>query len=969
MTLREQFLQVLDQFFDENELKQLCFALGVDYDNLSASGKINKAQELVSLLERQSRLPDLAAKGRDQNPTAPWPDLPTGPDGAPLPIIPDELRPYLKVLAQRTSRLPLGPLDPSGRDSAHLSLGQVFINLNAGERSDETTDPATGHVVRRLHRSALGHVYSHRHLILLGDPGSGKSTLLRFLAFCLAQAAMTGDTGWLQKLSWSYWETEVAPGAEPLPTPRPRQKGEPLVVMPGATLRREEEKQAHWPAELPIPVMVELRDFARTAFQADSPLALWGYACAQLQRAGFEAAIPALAALRERGQLFFLLDGADEVPVGKRTAVWRAVAALAEGPCVGNRWLATCRVLSFVAAEAPPIPAHTLEPLAQAQIDQFIAGWFAALAELGEVTPDQAESRSRQLQDASQRPRLRPLAANPMLLTIMALVQTFYGELPEERAKLYQACVDMLLLRWQRHKELDEPDVLTQLETTQENLERLLWAIAWEAQTRSVAQGGEMDKEADIPEVEVIRLAHDHLGGSWAKAEAFLAYTERRAHLLRGRGGVSEKVYAFPHRTFQEYLAACHLAAERRFGHRAAELAAQGDAWREVLNLAVGAMVSNRNNREKALDSIEKVLPHRLPDGDDGHGWNRVWLAGEMLAVVGRKEAEKDEVGREILPQVRQQLAALVAGGRLTPRQRAEAGNTLAALGDPRPGVLTCDAMLLCTVPAGPFWLENWKNKGQGAWYDGLDKPYWIGQYPVTVAQFREFVQNRDYEPDIKYYLQLPDNWPVVWVSWYDALAFTDWLNARWQPWLPDGYRVVLPNEVEWEKAARGGQRIPQTPQILTCAELMTAKPITMGPNVSVTGEDLSRRRFPWGNKPEQEPIASGWLYRANNHESGIGDACTVGSFPSGVSPYGCLDMSGQVWEWTRSFFGMNYPYHSEPAYETLDAHTSEFMVVRGGAYYTYDSGCGKRDWEPSDTRGAPNGIRVAVSPFVPSAL
>ena len=57
---------------------------------------------------------------------------------------------------------------------------------------------------------------------------------------------------------------------------------------------------------------------------------------------------------------------------------------------------------------------------------------------------------------ADRRPAGRgyePLAQNPMLLTIMALVQTYHGTLPDERARLYQACVETLLLRWQRHKE------------------------------------------------------------------------------------------------------------------------------------------------------------------------------------------------------------------------------------------------------------------------------------------------------------------------------------------------------------------------------------------------------------------------------------------------------------------------------------------------------------------------------------
>ncbi|MCZ7667942.1 MAG: formylglycine-generating enzyme family protein [Chloroflexi bacterium] len=145
-------------------------------------------------------------------------------------------------------------------------------------------------------------------------------------------------------------------------------------------------------------------------------------------------------------------------------------------------------------------------------------------------------------------------------------------------------------------------------------------------------------------------------------------------------------------------------------------------------------------------------------------------------------------------------------------------------------------------MPGGPFWLDNWQKNGRGDWYTGLDQPYWLGQYPVTAAQFREFVQESDYKPAYdERPLRLPDNWPVVWINWYDALAFTEWLDARWRGkgWLPEGYRLTLPSEVEWEKAARGGQEIPQTPQILTADRLLS----------------LSKQALPTRPMPERDRI------------------------------------------------------------------------------------------------------------------
>ncbi len=83
------------------------------------------------------------------------------------------LKIYLETVARQTGRLPLGPLDPSGRESTQLSLHQVFISLNAGA-STTFAIPKSGKEEGWERRAAIGHVYHTPKLILLGDPGSGK---------------------------------------------------------------------------------------------------------------------------------------------------------------------------------------------------------------------------------------------------------------------------------------------------------------------------------------------------------------------------------------------------------------------------------------------------------------------------------------------------------------------------------------------------------------------------------------------------------------------------------------------------------------------------------------------------------------------------------------------------------------------------------------------------------------------------
>ncbi|MBN8517176.1 MAG: SUMF1/EgtB/PvdO family nonheme iron enzyme [Candidatus Accumulibacter sp.] len=131
-------------------------------------------------------------------------------------------------------------------------------------------------------------------------------------------------------------------------------------------------------------------------------------------------------------------------------------------------------------------------------------------------------------------------------------------------------------------------------------------------------------------------------------------------------------------------------------------------------------------------------------------------------------------------------------------------------------------------------------------------------------------------------------------MSWQDALAYCRWLAAV------TGKAVTLPSEAEWEKAARGAS---------------------------------DARAYPWGDAFDAA--------RCNAAESGFGDTTPVGIFASGASPYGCLDMAGNVWEWTRSLWGKDwdkpefgYPYDpSDVQRENLDAPDEVWRVVRGGSW------------------------------------
>jgi formylglycine-generating enzyme required for sulfatase activity len=176
-----------------------------------------------------------------------------------------------------------------------------------------------------------------------------------------------------------------------------------------------------------------------------------------------------------------------------------------------------------------------------------------------------------------------------------------------------------------------------------------------------------------------------------------------------------------------------------------------------------------------------------------------------------------------------------------------------------------------------------------------------------------------------------------VGVSWYEALKYCDWLTERLREWKwtpaplttllrTGGWQVSLPSEAEWEKAARG----------------------------------TDGRIYPWGDEPDPN--------RANYGDTGINTTSAMGCFPGGASPYSVEDMSGNVWEWTRSLDG-KYPYPREKRArarrETLLASDNETRVLRGGAFHSLHGyvRCACRGGSFPDYSARYLGFRVAVLP------
>jgi formylglycine-generating enzyme required for sulfatase activity len=270
---------------------------------------------------------------------------------------------------------------------------------------------------------------------------------------------------------------------------------------------------------------------------------------------------------------------------------------------------------------------------------------------------------------------------------------------------------------------------------------------------------------------------------------------------------------------------------------------------------------------------------------------------------------------------------------------RLEAAEALGQAGDPR---LAKNNWI--PIPAGSFLMGAQKDPSKPN-YDREAQDYespvhqvhldefHIGRYPVTVEEYRKFVEDVDGYGDERWWKgggfdkrKEPTGWdeqvvhpnrPVVSVSWYEAAAYCAWLAAR----LPG---VRLPTEAEWERAARG----------------------------------TSGRKYPWGSeKPDAE--------RANYSESGVGHATPVGLYPRGATPEGIEDLAGNVWEWVADWCGEDY-YAKSPRENAKGPESGEARVLRGGSW-SYSPGylrAANRDRSRPDGRLGYFGFRCVREVF-----
>ena len=846
---------------------------------------------------------------------------------------------------------------------------------------ERSTEVLGGHENRQL--SAVTMLNQNKKLVIAGDPGSGKSALVDFLALCMSGEVLD----------------DVNANIELLTDPTPNNDGDPLTeeVEEKDGIAECEVRQP-WDHGALIPVRIILRDFSTSEFfpienqKADACQVL-SFIESNLKSTGCDDYFLILKERFSKGSALMMFDGLDEVPQAgeRRKRLLQCIEGFTSS-FVKCRVLVTCRPYAYQDKQwqLDGFADTRLAEFGRGQMIRFIRRWYANSPELDEVAKKQ---RSDKLQNAIlNRENLTELAKRPLLLSLIAYLHSNRHDLPERRADLYERLLELLVDEWERvrFQADDEATAREQHQTSladflhigQDTIREVLERLAFCAHA---SQGAGQQGTADISANDLTTALSQAARKAGKKIDPYdiSEFLCDRVGILYQRGGSNEMdaVYTFPHRSFQEYLAASYFRRDpnavldyleeqgvglddESWQYIAAHLGkTDPDRWREVVVL-LGGMKSLKDS-----DPVWNLLEELIEEGNGEYtSQHQAWgmrLAAEILVdSLDRSNPKRKKL--RTFETIKQSLSDLLGTADLPARERAAMGYYLAEIGDPRPEVHDVDAMSFCLVPKGAFWMGRVKNDGDAPEglkespagnYD-LNYDYWISQHTVSVAQFRAFVEAEKIDYAHPSYLRLPDNTPMVTMTQPEAILFCDWLTKRWQSSgvLSKQWRVTLPNEPEWEKAARGGEQVLVTP-VIHAAKDNSFEVLAL--NATMKSNDAPLRVYACGDDITGEYV---------NYNGDIGSVTSMGVYPAGASPYGCHDMSGNILEWTRSEKSeYPHPKADTQAWEEQEAKEISACVLRGGAFGGSQLlvRCAIRFNLRPDERNLIIGFRVVLSPLL----
>lgn len=709
-------------------------------------------------------------------------------------------------------------------------------------------------------------------------------------------------------------------------------------------------------AAAPIPLLVSLGKWTGSGEKL----------CAFLERQLGELGAH-LASLLASRRAVLLFDGLNEMPAADRAAKAAQVKAFLQQ----HRELAamvTCRELDYTGNLSLDLDTVSIRPLDPPRVFEFVTGYLTHALEPTETdaTAREAAGQARgedlfwrlaggddvrqvwltwQAAGASlalfwsapEVPRANPdiyrrttaamdgawqhavrdprsllrLAGNPYLLYMLTCVYLDSGDVPQNRAVLFDRFVEVLLLRERLAEEMEAAGDPLRLTREGERLLTALEGLAWHMQSRrgmAAPDGG--DARGDTATAVDRSEAAGWLGSD-------LLHRAAAASLL----AVGERELRFTHQLLQEYFTARGMRARLASGTLHAGELWPAARWWERTGWEEAAVLLAGLHADDCTPVVEWLLQAQ-PE-----------VAAQCIAGSGARLP--DAALRRLRQAWQPRLTNLEHDPE--PEARAAIGRALGRLTlgglplDARRGVgLRFDAEHNRQVPD-----IDWRAVPAGNFRYGHKKrqialpAFHIARYPITHCQFRCFIDDPQGYADPRWWEGLaerferaaePDwdyaNHPREHVSWFEAMAFCHWLSRAL------GCEIRLPSEQEWEKAARGADG----------------------------------REFPWGEfAPGHANIDERWGGEGTHY---LGFTSAVGIYPQGASPCGALDMAGNVWEWCLNRY--DEPMETDPG-------SDAGRVVRGGSW-DFDRGiarCAFRHHHPPGYRYSLLGFRVlCVSPI-----
>lgn len=459
------------------------------------------------------------------------------------------LESYLHHLIRRNRYLQLQGIRSATSQLVHIELDHIYIRLRTTQQRLVKTEDrwlaeeaalapgewqryqkVTGASIPRFTTETVtvkveDAMTMHPRLVVLGDPGSGKTTLLRYLALIYARDLIEGTT-----------QVQTMLGAD-----------EP-VRLPIFLSLRQVSSYLHNHADVSIEGHKLLLDFL-------------------LQTLDNERIVAPIIFFDEwltGGRAIILLDGLDEVA---DPTLRHRVARLTENFTQAYptcRYIVTSRIIGYTDAArlGENYAITTVRDFNLDDIRKFLTAWhrWIAIGErgVGPTAEAYAADQTNQLLQAIERnDRIHELAINPLILTVIAMVHRDHVSLPDRRAELYAAAIDVFLGKWDAAKGATELPILPGLSFETHDKRLILQHVALHLHEQKC-------KEIDLAELRRYLLTYFSVivqdeRQRYTAVERFLALIEERTGLLVARG---EGVYAFGHLTFQEYLAALAIASQ-----------------------------------------------------------------------------------------------------------------------------------------------------------------------------------------------------------------------------------------------------------------------------------------------------------------------------------------------------------------------------------------------------------------------